>query len=163
MTENWSYYSMESPFGTVVIHDDGTAITRVQWDREDLVKKGEENLTPIIEKMIKQLEEYFEGSRQEFDISIRFRGTDFQKRVWRVLRKIPYGETRTYQEIAELIENPKGCRAVGMANNKNQLNIVVPCHRVLSGTGKPIGYNGGIDVKKQLIRHELKNLDVTLG
>lgn len=109
----------------------------------------------IILEAIKQLKQYFEGERKLFDLPIdSAQGTDFQKRVWKALRNIPYGETRTYGEIAAEIGSPKGARAVGMACNKNPLLIVTPCHRVIGSNGSLTGYACGLDVKQQLLAIE---------
>lgn len=107
-----------------------------------------------------ELTEYLEGKRREFTIPLEPRGTDFQKKVWKALLSIPYGETRSYREIAEFIGNEKACRAVGMANNKNPFMIVVPCHRVIGTNGKLTGYAGGLDIKQQLLELEKTGLRI---
>ena len=104
-----------------------------------------------------QIIEYLAGQRKIFSFNYKLEGTDFQKKVWKKLCEIPYGQTKTYSQIAEEIKNPKAVRAVGMANNKNPLCIVVPCHRVIGKNGKLIGYAGGIDMKKSLLDIEHKN------
>lgn len=105
-----------------------------------------------------QLQEYFEGKRKNFDFSYELNGTEFQMKVWKALLDIPYGETKSYKDIATTIGNPKACRAVGMANNKNPISIVVPCHRVIGTSGKLVGYAGGLDMKKDLLEMEKNNL-----
>ena len=105
-------------------------------------------------RVICQLREYFAGNRKKFELPLAAEGTDFQKRVWEALRTIPYGETRSYKEIARLCGNEKACRAVGMANHVNPLAIVVPCHRVVGSSGKLTGYAGGLEVKQQLLELE---------
>jgi epoxyqueuosine reductase len=102
----------------------------------------------------RELEEYFAGSRREFSFPLDMRGTEFQLACWRALRQIPYGETRTYADIARAVGRPQGFRAVGMANNRNPLAIVVPCHRVIASDGTLCGYGGGLDVKKKLLQLE---------
>jgi methylated-DNA-[protein]-cysteine S-methyltransferase len=109
---------------------------------------------PVLIEAIGQLREYFEGSRREFTVPLDFAGTDFQKRVWRALLAIPYGETRTYREIAMAIEAPAAVRAVGAANGANPLPIIVPCHRVIGSSGKLVGYGGGLPLKKRLLELE---------
>lgn len=104
--------------------------------------------------VIDQLSEYFAGERTDFEFETRPDGTDFQKRVWHALREIPYGQTRTYGQIAEQIGNPKSSRAVGMANGRNPLSIIVPCHRVIGSSGSLIGYGGGVDRKRFLLELE---------
>lgn len=102
----------------------------------------------------KELEEYFAGIRREFTFPIDLRGTEFQLACWRALQQIPYGETRTYADIARAVGRPQGFRAVGMANNRNPVAIVVPCHRVIASDGTLCGYGGGLDVKKKLLQLE---------
>ncbi len=104
-----------------------------------------------------QLNEYFKGTRKIFQLPLNPIGTPFQKKVWNVLCTIPFGETRSYKEIALQIENPKGCRAVGMANNRNPIMLIIPCHRVIGTDGSLIGYAGGIEIKKWLLEHERTN------
>ena len=104
--------------------------------------------------VVEQLEAYFEGSRTEFDVDLRLDGTDFQRRVWTALRTIPYGETRSYGDIATQIGAPGASRAVGLANGRNPISIIVPCHRVVGSTGDLTGYGGGIDRKRTLLTLE---------
>lgn len=110
--------------------------------------------TKLMEEASKQLKEYFSGERQVFDLPLCPEGTPFQKKVWEALKTIPYGETRTYQEIAVQIGNPKACRAVGGANNKNPISIIIPCHRVIGAGGSLVGYGGGLSLKEKLLRLE---------
>lgn len=105
----------------------------------------------VFSEAVEQLSQYFEGKRTEFNLSISLKGTAFQKQVWQELRNIPYGKTATYGEIAERINNPKACRAVGLANNKNPLPIIVPCHRIIGKDGSLTGFGGGLELKKQLL------------
>lgn len=109
----------------------------------------------VFGKAIDQLAEYFAGERTEFDIATRPEGTDFQRTVWAALTEIPYGETRTYGQIAARIGNPKSSRAVGLANGRNPLSIIVPCHRVIGSTGSLTGYGGGVERKRFLLDLEL--------
>jgi len=110
-----------------------------------------ENETSLIKTTIKQLEEYFAKKRKVFDIPLILNGTIFRKKVWEALRTIPYAETRSYGEIAAMINNPKACRAVGMANNTNQIPIIIPCHRVIGHDGSLTGYAGGLELKQKLL------------
>jgi O-6-methylguanine DNA methyltransferase len=103
---------------------------------------------------VQQLEEYFAGERREFSFPIDLRGTDFQLACWRALQQIPYGQTRTYGDIARAVGRPQGFRAVGMANNRNPVAIVIPCHRVIAADGTLCGYGGGLDVKRRLLELE---------
>lgn len=107
---------------------------------------------------LRQLQQYFAGDRQEFDLRISPQGTPFQERVWQELCKIPYGETASYGAIAEQIGNPKACRAVGMANSKNPIPIIIPCHRIIGKDGSLTGFGGGLAVKKHLLDLEQQSL-----
>jgi O-6-methylguanine DNA methyltransferase len=103
---------------------------------------------------VRELEQYFAGARREFTLALDLRGTDFQLACWRALLAIPYGETRSYGDIARAVGRPQGFRAVGMANNRNPVAIVVPCHRVIASDGTLCGYGGGLDVKRKLLELE---------
>lgn len=105
-------------------------------------------------KVLRQLAEYFAGKRQEFDLQMAPKGTAFQKRVWQELQKIPFGQTASYGEIAQRLGNKKASRAVGMANGKNPIPIIVPCHRVIGKDGSLTGFGGGLEVKRQLLNLE---------
>lgn len=111
----------------------------------------------LVALVFRQLDEYFAGVRTGFDFPYRMDGTPFQKKVWRALCDIPYGHTRSYKEIAEVIGSPKACRAVGMANHRNPIFIAVPCHRVIGSDGSLTGYGGGLDMKRALLELERKN------
>lgn len=153
------YYEYEVPIGRIVIAEEGGAITFIEFGKESIpqiVEGGAERETSIIGEAYRQLKEYFSGSRKTFDLPLAPKGTDFQQSAWQALLTIPYGETRSYKEIAEQIGNPKACRAVGMANNRNPISIVVPCHRVIGSNGSLVGYGGGLDIKKQLLDLERK-------
>lgn len=112
------------------------------------------NKNALTERARVQLDAYFAGSRQHFDLPLSANGTAFQARVWQALQDIPFGETRSYGEIAAQVGNPKGSRAVGLANGKNPLTIVVPCHRVIGASGALTGYASGVDRKAWLLHHE---------
>ncbi|HHU90370.1 MAG TPA: methylated-DNA--[protein]-cysteine S-methyltransferase [Clostridiaceae bacterium] len=114
--------------------------------------------TAIIKEASQQLDEYLEGRRKRFDLPVFAKGTPFQLLVWEALKTIPYGETRSYKDIAIQIGKAKACRAVGMANNRNPLSIVIPCHRVIGSKGELVGYGGGLDIKKQLLCLEGKKI-----
>jgi O-6-methylguanine DNA methyltransferase len=114
------------------------------------VRFEESELSPYVF----ELKEYFAGSRREFSFTLDLRGTEFQVACWRALLKIPYGETRSYADIARAVGRPQGFRAVGMANNRNPIAIVVPCHRVIASDGSLCGYGGGLDVKRKLLELE---------
>ena len=118
---------------------------------------GKVEFTPLMAEVCQQLDEYFSGKRREFEIPLVLKGTDFQLKVWEALRRIPYGKTVTYKDIASDVGNPKAVRAVGMANHYNPIAIIVPCHRVVGVNGKLVGYAGGLDIKRYLLDLENKN------
>ncbi|MBR3972679.1 MAG: methylated-DNA--[Oscillospiraceae bacterium] len=146
---NYAYY--DSPFGPIQIgYDDAVRSIR------HVDKMGNDHMpAPLSDRAAGQLEEYFKGIRREFDLPLAPAGTPFQMAVWEALREIPYGETRSYGQIAAAIGKPKASRAVGMACNRNPIWIVIPCHRVVGSTGKLTGYEGGLDMKHFLL--ELEN------
>ena len=111
-------------------------------------------------KTQQQLQEYFAGQRQQFDVPLDFEGTEFQKKVWQALLSIPFGETRSYKQIAEQVGSVNAMRAVGAANGKNPISIIVPCHRVVGASGKLVGFAGGLDNKAILLRLESSNSKV---
>ena len=110
--------------------------------------------TPLLSRAFTQLEEYFAGRRRVFDLPLKPEGTPFMRQVWQALLTVPYGHTASYKDIAEAIGNPKACRAVGMANNRNPISIVIPCHRIVGSNGALVGYGGGLDLKERLLRLE---------
>ncbi len=113
--------------------------------------------TPLTDRVYEQFCEYIAGKRKRFDVLYKLNGTDFQKKVWQALCSIPYGETRTYKDIALAVGNGKACRAVGLANNKNPITVIVPCHRVIGSSGKLVGYAGGLEMKQCLLNMEQKH------
>lgn len=149
---NFAIY--EFPFGLLKIgYERNSLVLLKKIDKiSDYGKK-----TEFTDLVYNEVMEYLDGKRKTFDIKYEINGTEFQKKVWKELTKIPYGETRTYKEIAVAVGNPKASRAVGMANNKNPISIVIPCHRVIGSDGKLTGYAGGLDMKKALLDLELRN------
>lgn len=139
------------PFGQLRIECEGDAVTLLKRTDEPARDGGRTALTDLA---FGQITEYLEGRRREFDFPCRLQGTEFQQKVWRALRAIPYGETRTYGEIAAAVGNPKAARAVGMANHENRVLIAVPCHRVIGADGSLAGYGSGLDMKEALLRLE---------
>ncbi|MBN9648471.1 methylated-DNA--[protein]-cysteine S-methyltransferase [Terrisporobacter glycolicus] len=146
----------ETEIGIIGIRENNKSITDIFFLKVDTNDNIEE--TDLIKECFKQLKEYFEGNRRAFDLPLETRGTEFQKKVWDELLKIPYGETKSYKDIAIAIGNEKACRAIGMANNKNHIPIIIPCHRVIGSNGKLVGYAGGLNVKEKLLN--IENLDV---
>lgn len=151
--ERFAYLS--SPVGTLTLTEEEDALTGLYFGR--LSRQGQEVLSPVLEETARQLSEYFSGKRREFSLPLSPKGTEFQLRVWRALETIPYGETRSYGDMARLIGSPKACRAVGMANHRNPISIIVPCHRVVGANGSLTGYGGGLDAKRFLLDLEQKN------
>ena len=110
--------------------------------------------TPLIQTARQQLEEYFAGKRRRFTLPLAPKGTAFAQKVWRALQDIPYGETRSYLQIAQAVGNPRACRAVGMANHRNPIMVIIPCHRVIGSDGSLTGYAGGLEMKRYLLQLE---------
>jgi len=136
-----------------IAEEDG-AICNVFFTNSKIPKDFEKLETRLIKTAAKQLEEYFRGDRKKFDFPLVLHGTEFQKKAWEALQKIPYGHTCSYGEIAAIIGNPKASRAVGMANNRNPIPIIIPCHRVIGHNGKLTGYAGGLELKQKLLELE---------
>ncbi len=153
MVYHYTYETIE--LGSVTFVEEDGALLAISTHRS---YQGICQETALIKEAYLQLTEYLKGERKTFDLPLNPHGTEFQKRVWKALCEIPYGETRCYKQIAESIGNPKAVRAVGMANNRNPLLIVVPCHRVIGTDGKLVGYAAGLDKKEFLLRLEAKYL-----
>jgi methylated-DNA-[protein]-cysteine S-methyltransferase len=145
------YYIYKYKFCNLHIAEEDEALCYVSFGADEIPKDFEKSETPLIKKAAKQFDEYFKKNRQNFDLPLVLRGTDFQLKVWKALQKIPYGQTRSYGELAAMIGNPKACRAVGMANNRNPITIIVPCHRVIGHDGSLTGYGGGLELKQKLL------------
>ena len=147
--DGYAVYSF--PFGQLKIGYRDGAVTLLMRTDEPACEEGRTALTELV---FQQVMEYWNGERREFDFPYLLRGTPFQEKVWRALRDIPYGETRTYGQIAAAVGSPKACRAVGMANHQNPILIAVPCHRVIGANGKLVGYGSGLDMKEALLALE---------
>ncbi|MGJ7911676.1 methylated-DNA--[protein]-cysteine S-methyltransferase [Neobacillus sp. LXY-1] len=151
----------ESPIGVIEIIGTNEAVSSILFSEGSKKVNDLHAETPtVLEECYNQLDEYFKGERNEFTFPIQFEGTEFQKTVWEALIKIPYAKTGSYKDIAVSIGNEKAIRAVGSANGKNKLSIVIPCHRVIGSNGKLTGYAGGLWRKEWLLQHEktCKNL-----
>lgn len=143
---------IDTPIGRLYLVEENGYLVRLdggEADNTDILQ-----CTPLLEKAVQQLQEYFSRGRQDFTLPVHMHGTDFQKKVWQALLQIPYGETCTYGEIARIIGSPGGARAVGGACNRNPIMIVVPCHRVIGAGGKPVGFGGGLKMKEELLSLE---------
>ena len=149
------YLTYNSPIGTLYIGEENSLLVFVSLSKPQLPMSFK--LTPCLNNTVSQLNEYFNSKRTSFDLPLNLKGTKFQIKVWQTLLAIPYAKTISYQDIAIKIGNPKAVRAVGAANAKNPLAIVVPCHRVIGKNGKLTGYNGGLSVKEFLLNLERNN------
>jgi len=148
------YFIYKWKLCNLFIAEESGAICNVLFSKDNRLNNGEKKETPLIKKTAKQIDEYFNGKRTIFDLPLVLHGTDFQVSVWKSLQKIPFGKTRSYGEIAAAIGNPKASRAVGMANNRNPISIIVPCHRVIGQNGSLTGYAGGLELKQRLLELE---------
>jgi len=149
-----SLFYYNTPIGRIGAAEEDGAVTGLFFENEAAPENTQVKETALLKEVKKQLDEYFDKKRTVFDVPLNPKGTDFQKRDWQELLKIPYGETRSYGEIAKALGIPKGARAVGLANNKNPISIIIPCHRVIGSDGKLVGYGGGLPVKEALLRLE---------
>jgi len=164
--ETLSCYHTESPVGPLFLAMSAKGLVRLEFEARVMkidsgatqLRESREALAPFL----RELGEYFAGKRQEFTVPLDLRGTDFQLKCWRALLAIPYGETRSYADIARGIGHSRAFRAVGMSNNRNPIAIVVPCHRVIASSGSLCGYGGGLDVKRQLLELEQAHLQACL-
>lgn len=149
---------VDSPLGPLLLTGDGEGLTGLYTDQHgrkptDLGDRDDDEFA----QARTQLEEYFAGERNDFDLPLNPRGTAFQRAVWQALRQIRYGSTMSYLQVAQQVGNPKAVRAVGSANSRNPISIIVPCHRVVGSDGKLIGYAGGFSAKRWLLDHELRS------
>ena len=156
------YKEIESPVGKLKLVASSNAMVAVLWERErpNRVKLDTATLAPqhpILLETERQLSEYFCGGRTEFDLPLQPDGSEFQKKVWRALREIPFGQTRSYLDLARALGSSKAARAVGAANSKNPLSIIVPCHRVVGSDGSLTGFAGGVETKAALLALETRS------
>lgn len=150
MSETMFQDYLDSPLGIVTVTSrDGVSICDISFAQPQQYPS-----CAVTKTAQQQLTEYFSGQRNHFDLPLNAQGTLFQQRVWRQLQTVAYGNTASYADIARAIDNPKGVRAVGMANSRNPIAIVVPCHRIIGANGTLTGYAGGLDKKEWLLRHE---------
>jgi len=144
----------DTDIGRIAIAEDGTGITDLCFEGAAVPPGAAVRETELLKQAAKEVREYLAGSRTEFTVALSPSGTEFQRKVWNCLCGIPYGETRSYKEIAESAGSPKGFRAVGMANNRNPIPVIIPCHRVIGADGSLVGYGGGMDIKVRLLNLE---------
>jgi len=156
------YKEIESPVGKLKLVASSNALVAVLWEREQLNRVKLDTATldpqhPILLETERQLAEYFSGKRIDFDLPLQPDGSEFQKKVWRALREIPFGQTRSYRDLAKAVGSSRAARAVGAANSKNPLSIVVPCHRVVGANGSLTGFAGGVETKAALLALETRS------
>lgn len=156
---------LDSPVGTLHLAASNDALLAVVWRRHSAPQLSFDSATecadhPVLVETIRQLNEYFSGQRRTFDVPLDFRGTDFQCRAWRSLLTIPFGETRSYAQMAKQIGSPAAVRAVGAANGRNPISIIAPCHRVIGSNGELTGFGGGMEAKAWLLAHEAPQRDL---
>ncbi|MGD0417840.1 MAG: methylated-DNA--[protein]-cysteine S-methyltransferase [Terriglobales bacterium] len=160
--ETLFYVRTSSPVGPLFLAASTTGLVRLEFEAR--MQKLDRDTTQLhgskraLAPYIRELNDYFAGQRREFSIPLDLRGTDFQLACWHALLEIPYGETRSYRDIAQAIGHPHAYRAVGMSNNRNPVAIVVPCHRVIASSGSLCGYGGGLDIKQKLLDLEKDSL-----
>ena len=154
---------LHSPVGTLYLASSNQGVVCISLSGREDFFKDLEGLVPDMELeendsknegVVRQLKEYFSGARKDFDLPLHLIGTEFQKLVWRQLYRVPYGRTASYKEIAEKIGKPKAMRAVGQANHRNPIPIIIPCHRIIGANGQLVGFGGGLDMKRFLLSHE---------
>jgi methylated-DNA-[protein]-cysteine S-methyltransferase len=157
--KSYFFKSIDSPVGQLKLVASGDGLAAILWENDPpnrvrLEALAEDRNHPVLLEAEKQLGEYFAGQRTSFDLQLDFAGTEFQRKVWKALLEIPFGETRTYGQIARQLGNPNAMRAVGAANGRNPISIVAPCHRVIGADGGLIGFAGGLKVKEYLLAKE---------
>jgi len=154
MTTN--YLEHDTPIGRLLLLADEVGLTEIRFAQEEghAIEAAWTEGSALLEEAARQLDAYFAGTLRDFDLALSAQGTEFMKTVWAELVRIPFGRTVSYGQLAERIGNPKASRAVGLANGKNPLPIVVPCHRVIGANGTLTGFAGGLDLKRRLLEHE---------
>jgi methylated-DNA-[protein]-cysteine S-methyltransferase len=161
MNETLLYTRMDSPIGELLLVGDGRALHGLHMQEGRTAASVHPEWRPADEPFAgvrRQLSEYFDGERDEFDVPLAMTGTPFQRRVWQALQRIPYGETTTYGELARRLGRPSASRAVGLANGRNPIAVIVPCHRVIGSDGSLTGYGGGVERKRLLLELEAGRL-----
>jgi len=161
------YFRTPSPVGPLFLAASTKGLVRLEFEGRVQSLNAEKTQLhesePALAPYLRELNDYFAGERREFSLPLDLRGTEFQLACWHALLEIPYGETRSYRDIAETIGHPHAYRAVGMSNNRNPVAIVVPCHRVIASSGSLCGYGGGLDIKRKLLDLERGSFHLSLG
>jgi methylated-DNA-[protein]-cysteine S-methyltransferase len=151
---NSYWLELSTPVGKILLFADDAAITTIDISGEYSKPSGKPKPNDLLLRAAAQLKEYFAGQRETFDLPLAPSGTDFQTKVWRAMQKIPFGQTRTYGQLAAMVGNPSAARAIGAACGRNPLPIVIPCHRVVGSNGNLTGFGGGLEMKQWLLEHE---------
>jgi methylated-DNA-[protein]-cysteine S-methyltransferase len=164
--KTYFYKIIESPVGALKLVASDEGLAAILWPNDNprrvpLGALAQKRNHPVLVETERQLAEYFSGARKAFDLKLDFAGTGFQRRVWEALLTIPYGETRSYREIARQIGSPEAVRAVGAANGRNPISIIAPCHRVIGSNGKLTGFAGGLETKAYLLALETPQADLS--
>lgn len=151
-------YTYTTPLGPLTLAEENDCLSNCSFGTSTkLAQNADIRETKLLKETWRQLQQYFNGERKTFNLPLAPHGTTFQQKAWQALLTIPYGQTASYKDMAIKIGNPKACRAIGMANNKNPIGIIIPCHRVIGSNGKLIGYAGGLDIKQKLLSLEKEN------
>ena len=156
-----AYASFDSPLGPLLLVADADGLRKINLPKNGKRTAADDSWLEdlrLLREPIRQLQEYFAGKREDFDLPLAPQGTPFQQKVWKHLRQIPYGETISYGELARRVGNPNASRAVGLANGSNPIPIIIPCHRVIGSNGKLTGYGGGLPIKEKLLALERRQL-----
>jgi O-6-methylguanine DNA methyltransferase len=165
--ETLLYFRTPSPVGPLFLAASTKGLVRLEFEaRMQKVNAGTTQLQeskPALAPYLRELDDYFAGEQRAFSLPLDLRGTEFQLACWHALLEIPYGETRSYRDIAQAIGHPHAYRAVGLSNNRNPVAIVVPCHRVIASSGSLCGYGGGLDIKRKLLELEQGSARLSLG
>jgi len=164
---NHYYKIIKSPVGILTLVTDNKSLTQIGWENPGaafvpVADAKEDKNHPVLLQAAEELDEYFAGKRKTFTVNVDPEGTEFQKKVWKALLTIPFGKTKTYGDVAALIENPDAVRAVGGAANRNPIPVIIPCHRVIGADGKLVGFGGGLERKEYLLEIEGKKKIPTL-
>ena len=152
-----SMYIIQTVIGPLTVIESDNCITHIHFGEVN-VMGIETRKTELIEETEKQINAFYSGERDSFDLPLTLNGTEFQNKVWKALLDIPKGETRSYKDIAEAVGSPNASRAVGMANNRNPIPVIIPCHRVIGKNGKLVGFAGGLDLKEKMLMIERKSI-----
>jgi len=152
-----SMYIIQTVIGPLTVIESDNCITHIHFGEVN-VMGIETRKTELIDETEKQINAFYSGERDSFDLPLTLNGTEFQNKVWKALLDIPKGETRSYKDIAEAVGSPNASRAVGMANNRNPIPVIIPCHRVIGKNGKLVGFAGGLDLKEKMLMIERKSI-----